>query len=74
MCGALFSYGNSFKVPDEILPGLCGKMVKAQKFSTSPYLNTPPLHVVHRCGKHQCGLAYFAGFSGDYQNGGDSHL
>lgn len=64
-----FLCNKTFRITDKVvginendIPELLGRFVAHQQFASNPYLYDAPMHVPHKCGNGDGGLAQFAGF------------
>lgn len=49
LCGKLLTYGDPKEVPYDVLPSLCGRIIKNQMFMNNPALYQAPMQVPCKC-------------------------
>ena len=63
LCGTEIHYGQAPKnLSYDDLKNTCTKVVTYQQLASNPYLNIPPMQIIHNCLDNSCGIAYFSGF------------
>ncbi len=62
LCNRLMAYGDAKEIPYDVLPDLCGRVIRNQMFKNNPVLYQAPMCLPHKCADGSCGMAYFAGF------------